>query len=179
SPMESGSGACGPAIVLRNSATSATVRAMGPLVESGDHDPSLSGTRPGDGRNPTTFVNAAGLRSEPPVSLPSAIGTMPHRKAAAAPPLLPPTVFFVLYGFSVAPNTGLNVFEPAPNSGVLVLPSVIAPAARMRVTIRSSAVGTLSRYIGEPNVVRMPAVFTRSLCATGSPCSAPSVSPRA
>ena len=44
----------------------------------------------------------------------------------------------------VAPNTGLNVFDPAPNSGVFVLPSVIAPAARMRVTISASFVGTLS-----------------------------------
>ena len=33
----------------------------------------------------------------------------------------------------------LNVCEPAPNSGVLVLPSVIAPAARMRVTIERVA----------------------------------------
>src|SRR6185436_5151952 len=107
SPMESGSGAWGPAIVLRKSATSATVRAIGPFVESGDHEPSSSGTRPGDGRKPTTFVNAAGLRSEPPVSEPVAIGTMPHRSAAAAPPLEPPTVLAVLYGFSVAPNTGL------------------------------------------------------------------------
>ena len=33
------------------------------------------------------------------------------------------------YGLSVAPKTGLKVCEPAPNSGVLVLPMVIAPAA--------------------------------------------------
>ena len=48
--------------------------------------------RPGDGRNPTTLQNAAGLRSEPPVSLPSAIGNMRAANAAAAPPLLPPHV---------------------------------------------------------------------------------------
>src|SRR5690242_13736832 len=115
SSSASGSGAYGPAIALSSSATSATVRAIGPCVDSGDQDPSSSGTRPGDGRKPTTFVNAAGLRSEPPVSLPSAIGTSPQRSAAAAPPLEPPTVFAELYGFSVAPKTGLNVLEPAPN----------------------------------------------------------------
>jgi hypothetical protein len=32
----------------------------------------------------------------------------------------------------VAPNTELNVCDPAPNSGVFVLPRVIAPAPRMR-----------------------------------------------
>ena len=79
------------------------------------------------------------------MSLPSAIGTMPHASATAAPPLLPPQVFVRSYGLRVAPNTVLNVCEPAPNSGVLVLPSVIAPAARMRVTISASRVGTLSR----------------------------------
>ena len=47
-------------------------------------------------------------------------------------------------GLRVAPNTALNVCDPAPNSGVFVLPSVIAPAARMRVTISASRVGTLS-----------------------------------
>src|SRR5258708_7192287 len=92
SSMARGSAARGPTIVLRSNATSATVRAIGPLVDNGDHDPWSSVTRPGEGRKPTTFVNAGGLRSDPPVSLPSAIGTIPHRTAAAAPPLLPPTV---------------------------------------------------------------------------------------
>src|SRR5690349_15208827 len=144
SSIVSGSPGSGPAIVLRNSATSATVRAIGPLVDNGDHVPSSCGTRPGDGRNPTTLFQAAGLRSDPPVSLPSAIGTIPVVSDAAAPPLLPPTVFTRLYGLCVAPKTGLNVFEPAPNSGVFVLPSVIAPAARIRVTISASFVGMLS-----------------------------------
>jgi hypothetical protein len=60
---------------------------------------------------------------------------MPQASATAAPPLLPPQVLLVSYGFSVAPNTGLNVCEPAPNSGTLVLPMVIAPARWMRSTI--------------------------------------------
>src|SRR5918912_1075821 len=106
--MESGLRASGPAITLRKSATSATVRAIGPDTESGDHDPDSLGTRPGDGRKPTTLQNAAGLRSEPPVSLPSAIGTIPQASAAAAPPLLPPHVLVGSYGLRVAPNTVLN-----------------------------------------------------------------------
>jgi hypothetical protein len=51
------------------------------------------GTRPGEGRNPTTLQNAAGLRSDPPVSDPSATGTIPQANATAAPPEDPPQVF--------------------------------------------------------------------------------------
>ncbi|MEZ4615593.1 MAG: hypothetical protein R2867_08775 [Caldilineaceae bacterium] len=47
---------------------------------------------PGDGRKPTTLQKLAGLRNEPPVSLPSAIGSIPVANATAAPPLLPPQV---------------------------------------------------------------------------------------
>ena len=52
-----------------------------------------AGTRPVEPRRPTTLQKLAGLRSEPPVSLPSAIGTIPHASATAAPPLEPPHVF--------------------------------------------------------------------------------------
>ena len=80
----------------------------------------------------------AGLRRDPPVSLPPASGTRPHASATAAPPLEPPHVFVRSYGFSVRPKTSLKVCEPAPNSGVLVLPKVMAPAARSRSTSSAS-----------------------------------------
>ena len=137
------------------------------------------GTRPGEGRSPTTLQKLAGLRSEPPMSEPSASGSIPHASATAAPPLLPPHVFVRSYGFSVAPNTALNVCDPAPNSGVLVLPMVIAPAWRMRSTSSESSDGTKSLKIGEPKVVRIPLVICRSLCAIGRPCSGPRTRPRA
>ena len=59
---------------------------------------------------------------------------MPQATATAAPPDEPPQVFARSYGFLVAPNTLLNVWLPAPNSGVLVLPSRITPAAERRAT---------------------------------------------
>src|SRR5204863_7613638 len=130
SSIDRGLRGSGPAIALKKSATSATLRASGPDTDSGDQVCPSVGTRPGDGRKPTTLQNEAGLRSDPPVSLPSAIGTMPQASATAAPPLLPPHVFETSYGFRVAPNTGLKVCDPAPNSGVFVLPTVSAPAAR-------------------------------------------------
>ena len=45
-----------------------------------------SGTRPSDGRSPTTLQNDAGLRSDPPMSLPSASGTMPAGQCRRGPP---------------------------------------------------------------------------------------------
>src|SRR5439155_5038987 len=120
------------------------------------------GTRPGDGRKPTTLQKLAGLRSDPPMSVPSAIATMPAASATAAPPLLPPHVFVGSNGLRVAPNTGLNVCDPAPNSGVFVLPTTIAPARRLRSTMSESSAGMKSLKIGEPNVVRIPLVICRS-----------------
>src|SRR5688572_9245033 len=81
SAIDSGLFGSGPAIALRNRARSATDRAIGPDTDSGDHELESEGTRPGDGRKPTMLQNAAGLRSDPPVSLPSAIGTIPHARS--------------------------------------------------------------------------------------------------
>src|SRR5262249_20300358 len=95
SAIAMGERASGPAITLSISATSLTVRAIGPGTWRVDHGVSTgqAGTRPGAPRKPTTLQKLAGLRSEPPVSLPSAIGTMPQASATAAPPLEPPHVF--------------------------------------------------------------------------------------
>ncbi len=147
SPRETGERGSGPASTERENATSSTLRAIGPSTPSVSHGRSAGqrGTRPGEGRDPTTLQNDAGLRSEPPRSLPSASGTSPAASAAAAPPLLPPQVLARSYGLQVAPKTALKVCDPAPNSGVLVLPMTMAPAARRRSTSRASAAGTWSR----------------------------------
>src|SRR5579872_6785484 len=144
---ESGARGSGPAIVLRTKARSATDRPRHPEVLRVDHANAAfgSGTRPTVGRKPTTLQNAAGLRREPPASLPSATGTIPQASATAAPPEDPPHVFVRSQGLRVAPNTVLKVWDPAPNSGVLVLPRVIAPAACRRSMIRSFSVGIKSR----------------------------------
>src|SRR5579863_3655146 len=163
--MEMGQRGSGPAIALSSNATSETVRAIGPCTEmvSQALPWACCGTRPGAVRIPTTLQNEAGFRNDPPLSLPSAIGTIPHARLTAAPPLLPPRVFVRSQGFLVAPNTALKVCDPAPNSGVLLLPRQIAPALLIRSTMMASRFGTLPLKIGEPKVVRIPAVSNRSL----------------
>src|SRR5215467_10167763 len=93
--IERGARESGPAIVLSAKARSATERPRHPEVLSVHHanDALGLGTRPGEGRKPTTLQKAAGLRSEPPVSDPLATGARPHASATAAPPEEPPHVF--------------------------------------------------------------------------------------
>src|SRR3954464_2028468 len=92
----------------------------------------------------------AGLRKLPPVSEPEASGAMPQASATAEPPEEPAAERIGSNGFPVAPNTGLRVLAPAAHSGVLVLPKMMARAARSRDTEAWSAAGTLSARIGLP-----------------------------
>src|SRR3972149_1525926 len=125
------------------SAVSATVRAIGPWTLHGSHATVVgqTGTRPGEVRKPTTPQKAAGILREPPRSEPWASGPRPVASATPPPPVEPPQVSAGSQGLRVGPKTALNVLAPAPNSGVLVLPRTIAPAARRRSTIRPSSAG--------------------------------------
>src|SRR3954471_9215312 len=89
-------------------------------------------TRPYVGFTPTTPQNAAGCRTEPPVSDPSAISTMPAATAAADPPDEPPGTRSGASGFRVGPTALLSVDEPIANSSMFDLPTMSAPAGRKR-----------------------------------------------
>src|SRR4029077_7779802 len=95
--------ASGPAITLSSSAASPTVRTIGPETLSVDQALVIpgSGTRPGASRMPTTPQKAAGLRSDPPMSVPSASGVMWQARLTAEPPLLPPQALLASDGVFV------------------------------------------------------------------------------
>src|SRR3989475_12878078 len=90
------------------------------------------GTRPIEGRMPTTPQNEAGIRSDPPRSVPSPSAIMPVASAAQPPPVEPPALFVGAQGVRGLPKTSLKVLPPAANSGALVLPRITAPAALSR-----------------------------------------------
>ena len=71
----------------------------------------------------------AGKRSEPPMSLPWWIGPKPAAAAALAPPDEPPGLASGSQGFRVRPCSGLSVVARIDSSGVLVRPTMIAPAS--------------------------------------------------
>ena len=89
---QAGSPSTGPAIASSIAAASRTVRASGPLVPRPVTSPPSGAllTRPRLGLMPTSPLMLAGMRIEPPPSLPCANGTIPAATATAAPPLDPP-----------------------------------------------------------------------------------------
>src|SRR3954462_2940168 len=118
---DNGSAGCSPDNASSMSARSSTVRAMGPLADRVRSILALGvrATRPMLGRMPTMPQKLAGLRSNPPKSVPCAIHAIPVASATAAPPDEPAAKHDRLHGLRVSPNTSLNVLAPAPNSGVL------------------------------------------------------------
>src|SRR5437879_11280557 len=90
--------------------------------------------RSGVGRSPTTPQQDAGMRTDPPMSSPSATVAMPAATAAALPPLDPPGVIPWRHGLLVAGKSVLVVPIAAASSGRLVFPSTAMPALRDRAT---------------------------------------------
>ena len=114
--------------------------------------------------------NVEGMRTDPAPSVPTASGPIPDATAAAAPPDEPPGVIFVFQGFRVMPVRKLSVVPLMPNSGVLVLPSKMAPASRNRaVTGASMSHGCCGSMVRDPRNVGQPRVRIRSLIDTGTP----------
>jgi hypothetical protein len=60
-------------------------------------------TAPSRGLSPTTPQAAAGIRIEPPVSVPRASGTSPAASAAALPALEPPAIRSGRRGLTTSP----------------------------------------------------------------------------
>ena len=126
-------------------AASVTVRVMGPMCERLHAAlAGYAGMRPKDALWPKMPAKDAGMRIEPPPSVPMASGPRPAATAALAPPLEPPGVRSRFQGFRVTPKRRLWVAPIQPMVGVFVLPSWIAPAPTRRSTMGAVSVGTLS-----------------------------------
>src|SRR5262245_31908248 len=95
-------------------------------------------TRPYVGLRPTTPLNAAGRRIEPPVSVPSEPRHERTATATAEPPDDPPGTRSSPQGLRVVPSPEFSVDEPIANSSQLSLPTTTAPAARSRATTVAS-----------------------------------------
>src|SRR5919204_5889708 len=133
-----------PATVDSSSAASRTVRENVPTWSS-DEANAISPYRlisPYVGFSPTIPHRAAGWRTEPPVSVPSAHVAMPLATAAADPLDEPPGTRSGSHGFRVAPYAEFSPDEPMANSSQFVLPTRTAPAARRRDQTVESYGGT-------------------------------------
>ncbi len=136
-----------PAAAAMKAIESPMVRASGPKWDmlSKTLGRMVMGTRPRLGLKPTAPESAAGIRTDPPMSVPSANGTTPVATATADPPDEPPEVRSGFQGLRVTPHRGLDVKLEWANSGVVVLPMRIAPASSSRSMHSAVFVGTQSR----------------------------------
>ena len=110
------------------------------------------------------------MRIDPAPSAASAAGTIPAATAAAEPPLEPPGVRSVSHGLRVTPQVIDSVNGQSPTSGIVVLPTTIAPAARIRLTTSESS-GALVTIAPVPRLVISPPMAISSLTAIGTPRS--------
>jgi hypothetical protein len=151
------------------------VRDIGPAwATSPKADGGYTATLPKVGFRPNTPEKEAGMRIEPPASVPTASGQMPANTAAALPPLDPPGVRSRFQGLRVTPVSGESVTGFQPNSGVVVLPKNTAPWARNRaVDGASSSQGWSGSIVLEPTRRGQPRVNCVSLIATGTPSRRP------
>src|ERR1700722_1719452 len=119
----------------------------------------------------------AGLRTEPPVSVPNASGKNPALTPAPEPDEEPPGWWPGFHGLRAGGNGRSKLGPPMANSCVDSLPTTIAPAWRSFATTTESVLATLSTRIFEWHVVGRPATSMMSLMPTGTPCSGPRMRP--
>src|SRR5579859_3030937 len=98
---------------------------------------------------------AAGIRTEPPVSVPRASAQTPAATSAADPPEDPPEVRAGSRGLRVPPTCGWA--NPAAYSRHWVVANTSAPAARSRATTAASDRAGSGLLAGLPQRVGRPA----------------------
>src|SRR4029450_6245233 len=91
---------------------------------------------------PNTPLNDAGMRIDPPMSVPISNDVSPVATAAPAPPDEPPGTRSAFHGLTVVPNISLKVCTSPDQRGRLVLPLTMAPAVFTRRTTGASPGGT-------------------------------------
>ena len=116
---------------------------------------------------------------EPAMSVPWPMVPRPAAVAEAAPPDEPPGVSLGKAGFFVAPCRELRVNQRREKAGVLVRPTMIAPARRRLATGGLSSVAMRLDWMRSPLVVAKPAWSMLTYTVTGTPARGPGSSPRA
>jgi hypothetical protein len=115
-------------------------------------------------------VKPAGMRIDPPPSVPMFSAAMPVAAATAAPPEEPPGVLVGSQGLRVMPVSAESVTPFQPNSGVVVRPTSTAPASRSRATDGASwSQGPAGSTVFDPRSVGQPRASTRSFTEVGTP----------
>eukprot|EP00955_Chlamydomonas_euryale_P084921 364027-Chlamydomonas_euryale.AAC.13 len=150
---------------------------MGPYVATVQSisTPPAPDTRPAVGLRPTTPQNAAGMRIEPPPSVPTAIGHSPAATAAAEPDDEPPVYACTprpTHGLTGVPVRTFRPVTPSPISCMLALPRSTAPRPCSAATSgEDAATGRDAARNDVPAVVAYGSASMTSLTQNGTPSS--------
>src|SRR6266568_5034967 len=155
------------------SSAAATSAPSGPTVSrdgASGYTPS-TGTRPQVVFRPAIPQQAAGIRTEPPVSVPRATSASPAATATAEPLDDPPGSRRGSAGFAGVPDHGFTPLADQHSSVRLVLPTIRAPARRAAATTAASLAAGLasSATTWQPAVVGRPSMSMQSLTASRGP----------
>src|SRR5690606_8351705 len=129
--------------------------------------------RPRLGFSPKSPQQDAGMRIEPPPSVAWASGTMPEATAAAAPPDEPPDECSRFHGLRQGLRNRDAVVASRPNSGVLLLPTMMKPAFSFAAISGSVSAEMFSANMREPEELRVPFRLSRSFTRFGTPVNGP------
>src|SRR5258706_10573294 len=136
-----------------NAAVSRTVREWQPWIDTSPVRSEAAGAienTPRDTLRPMLPQAPAGIRIEPPPSVACATGTTPAATMAPEPADEPLVVYATSHGFRVGYIAGLSAALQQPNSGVVVRPMTVSPAARIFWVRWLSALARLPRIRNEP-----------------------------
>ena len=132
---------------------------------------------PLDGLRPIIPHQAAGIRIDPPVSDPRAIGTIPMATALALPLDEPPERQPFKCGLGTFPKWIFSPVNPTAHSFILVLPIGIAPRSISPCKTEAVFLAFLEYTFGLPVVVTKSSQSILSLTAKGIPQRSPHPSP--
>ena len=130
-----------------------------------------AGTRPQVVFRPAIPQQAAGIRTEPPVSVPNATSASPVATATAEPLDDPPGTRSGSTGFTGPPDHEFTPLADQHSSSRLVLPTILAPDRRAAATTAASLAAGLacSAITWQPTVVGRPSTSMQSLTASRGP----------
>src|SRR3954452_6336718 len=114
------------------------------------------GIRPRLGFSPTRPHQHEGNRTEPPISVPRCSGPYPAAAAAPAPELEPPGFLLRSQGLRVRGWKLERPEESVPESGVVVLGKITAPASRNRAAGGASVSAGTSLVVAAPSGIGTP-----------------------
>src|ERR1700677_561758 len=115
----------------------------------------------------------AGIRIEPPWSPPIAMSASPVATTTPLPEDDPPDEYPILWGLWTGPVALVWLPPEKQKYSQCVLPIMVPPASRMRVTMVASVGGTYPSSVEAPFIIGTPARLTLSFSAIVLPASLP------